>query len=112
MKKIILAALISVFATCLFTAIIHNVDVIIGIVFHRVYEFSRSKQLIALFFFYLLLYLSLFKWLKVPHKILIPVVFLPSALIDASVLFTYPEMVPLRFPFCTKKLLFYHCSPV
>lgn len=78
---------IAIISSIAFTSIIYNINI---------KEFILKYVAICIFYFFLFLFLSRREYSTVPlffSCIISPI------LIDASVIFTYPLMVPLRFPF-------------
>jgi peroxiredoxin len=80
-------------------SVLATLPIIIIIYYFRLDDFTI--RFVWLFFAYFFLYLLFAYKTTVPHGLLIPIIYLPPLLIDASVFLTAPELVPLRFPFAS-----------
>jgi len=89
MKQKIKIYTISILAGFLFSGLVYIEDIEVRII-----------RYIIIFLFYFFLYLWLYKKFPLTNRIeLIIVVTITPILIDASVYFSYPAMIPLRFPY-------------
>jgi hypothetical protein len=91
-KQVVFLIIKSIVATLLFTAAIYNLDNLFEI------ELSFLEIYFAHTIAYCLLFILFKKSSKINDFYLLLITLIPSIVIDASVLLTTPQLVPLRFP--------------
>jgi thiol-disulfide isomerase/thioredoxin len=98
-KKNILAVLLSCVAGFCFTVLIYNLDLVFSIL-EALYE-NQILIHTAVLFFYFFLFVQLSKKIFLNKKIIYLITVITPLLIDASVLITNHDKIPIRFPFAS-----------
>ncbi len=98
MKQIIKAFIISAVITVLLTAFTYNVPEIIDNYLHTAIFWDMPQRFFYLFVTYFLLFVFYYRQFKLSLGVTMIITVVPVILLDASVLITYPALVPFRFP--------------